>query len=426
MPPAPIPQSEQARLAALYRYQVLDTDPEAAFDCIVQLAARLTGTPIALISFVDANRQWFKARIGLDQQETDRCVAFCGYTILHDDVLEVCNASVDGRFVDNPLVTKPPAIRYYAGAPIVTREKLNLGALCVIDTVPHQPLTTEDRHALRNLATLIVDQLELRVAFKERAEFFANIAHEIRGPLNAALGFVNMIHSRTFGEIRPRRYSEYVDNIQVACNQVVDVISEFLDFFKSEVGYLVLKETEFDVKALLEECGAVVKALVASSGLMLKVSIDRADQKLFADRQRIRQILLNLLVNAVKFTPRGGRISISAGLDVTGEFRFSVADTGIGMGPIDIDKALTPFGQIDGGTSKNIAGSGLGLPFAKRLTELHGGSLDVESKLSRGTVVVIRLPAHRIVTATDDNDGSIRKTADTHSIDGCVAGLARA
>jgi signal transduction histidine kinase len=410
MPPPPIPQSEQARLAALYRYQILDTPPEAAFQAIAVLAARLTGAPIALISFVDANRQWFKARVGLGEQEMDRCISFCGYTILADDVLEVSDALVDNRFFDNPLVLNPPGIRYYAGAPIVTREKLILGSICVIDTVPRQPLSMEDRQALRDLAALVVDQLELRVAFKERAEFFANLTHEIRGPLQAVVGYVDMIHSRTLGEISPPRYSEYVDRIHFACNHVVDVISEFLDFFKYEAGYLLLKETTFDVKAVLDECVGMVKALISSSGLTLEVSIERADQELVADRQRIRQILLNLLVNAVKFTPRGGRISIDAGADVTGEFRFVIADTGIGMAPNDIAKALTPFGHIIKSSSTDIPGTGLGLPFAMRLAQLHGGSLEIQSELNQGTTVRIRLPAHRLAAAPGGSNETVRKS----------------
>jgi len=409
MPSAPIPESEQLRLAALYRYQILDTHPEAAYDQIARLAARLTQAPIVLISFVDANRQWFKARIGLDQQETERCVAFCGYAILGDDLMEVCDATTDPRFHDNALVTRAPDIRYYAGAPIVTREGLNLGSLCVMDTVPRSPLPMEDRQVLRDLAALIVDQLELRVAFKERADFFANLTHEIRGPLCAALGYVDLLHSKTLGIVSPAPYGDYLQNIRTACNQVVDLISELLDFFKCEAGYLVLNETEFEVAALLEECAAMVKALVVSHGLTLRVTVDRSDRRFVADRPRIRQILLNLLINAIKFTPRGGRISVRTHFDCDRGLILSVSDTGIGMGPTDIAKALTPFGQINTGIAAEIAGAGLGLPFAMRLAELHGGRLDIESKLNLGSKVIVRLPARQLA-ATRNQEQPSRKS----------------
>jgi signal transduction histidine kinase len=349
------------------------------------------------VSFVDADRQWFKARIGLDDREMDRCVAFCGHTILDDDVLEIRDARLDPRFAKNPLVTGPPGIRYYAGAPIVTREGLKLGSLCLIDTVPRKPLSPQEKHDLRSLAALIVDQLELRVSLKERADFFASLTHEIRRPLNAALGYVEVIHSGMFGEIRPKRYAEYVDHIHKSCNHVVEVISEFLDFFKHEAGFLVLNETEFEFDALRADCVGMVEAMVASSGLTLEAAPVLEGLRIKADRQRLLQILLNLLVNAAKFTPPGGRISLNAGIHAKGGFWFSVSDTGSGMGPNEIAKALTPFGQVNGAANDSVAGTGLGLPFAVRLAELHGGSLDVASTPGRGTTMTVEMPSDRIV-----------------------------
>ena len=201
-----------------------------------------------------------------------------------------------------------------------------------------------------------------------------------------------------------------IETIGVACDQVVELISEFLDFFKCEAGYLMLKETEFEVKALMEECVAVVQALVASHGLTLRVTIDQADRQIVADRQRIRQILLNLLINAVKFTPHGGRISLGSS-DANDGFEFSVADTGIGMTATDIAKALTPFGQINSGFADDIAGTGLGLSFAKRLVELHGGCLEIESEPNRGSQVIVRLPAKKHHPETDQEDGLHEKIA---------------
>lgn len=396
---AAIPKSEQARLAALYRYQILDTAPERAFDSIVQIASRLAGTPIALISFVDTDRQWFKARLGLDEQEMDRCIAFCGHTILDDEVLEVCDALLDPRFKENPLVIGPPGLRYYAGAPIVTREGLKLGSLCIIDTVPRTPLSKDDRRALKNLAALVVDQLEQRVTLKERADHFAALTHEIRSPLNAALGYVEVIHSRMFGEIQPARYGEYIDHINEAGNQILDVISEFLDFFKHEAGFLTLRETRFDFGLLQTECTGLVEAMIASSGLSLDPAAVVENLKISGDRQRVRQIMMNLLINAAKFTPPGGRISVDSGIGSRGEFWFSVSDTGVGMDPDEIATALTPFGQVSEKANQHIAGSGLGLPLAQRLAELHGGSLGIESEIGRGTSITVRLPAERVTAA---------------------------
>jgi PAS domain S-box-containing protein len=162
MIPAPAPANELERLAALRIHEVLDTAPEEEFDDLTRLASYICKTPIALVSLIDASRQWFKSRFGIDVAETPREVAFCSHTILGGDVLEVPNALADERFADNPLVTGSPGIRFYAGAPLTTAEGLNLGSICVIDRVPRK-LDEGQLDALRTISRQVVHLLELRV-----------------------------------------------------------------------------------------------------------------------------------------------------------------------------------------------------------------------------------------------------------------------
>ena len=172
MPPAPLPQNEAARLQALLSYDVLDTACEHTFDDLARTAARLTGSPVALISLIDAERQWFKARHGFAPTETPRDRAFCGYAILDPDhQLVVPDATEDARFADNPLVTGDPNIRAYAGTPLVTPQGDALGTLCVIDTVP-RTYSEEELATLRSLAQAVGTALELRRALR-RAEQMA-------------------------------------------------------------------------------------------------------------------------------------------------------------------------------------------------------------------------------------------------------------
>jgi len=169
---APPPDDESQRLEELYRYEVLDTGPEPEFDDLAKLAAQICQTPIALVSLVDKDRQWFKARVGLEAHETPREVAFCAHAIHEDDVMEVADAAADRRFADNPLVAADPGIRFYAGAPLTTAAGHNIGTLCVIDREPRR-LTDEQRAALRTLSRQVVQQLEARAHLKRAAEDLA-------------------------------------------------------------------------------------------------------------------------------------------------------------------------------------------------------------------------------------------------------------
>src|SRR5262245_1328070 len=170
---APKP-TEKKRLAVLWQYELLDTVPEEVFDDLTELAARICEAPIALISLVDENRQWFKSKVGITTNETSRDISFCAHAIEQDDLFIIPDATKDKRFSHNPLVTSDPKIRFYAGAPLVTPDGHAIGTLCVIDKVARQ-LRPEQQQALRVLARHVMTQLELRRHARELAD-----AHKAR------------------------------------------------------------------------------------------------------------------------------------------------------------------------------------------------------------------------------------------------------
>jgi GAF domain-containing protein len=172
--PAPIPVDEAIRLKALRRYAILDTEPDEAFDDITRLAAAICHTPIALVSFVDEDRQWFLSRHGTELRETDRCLAFCAHAILEEDLFEVPDARLDGRFAENPLVLDDPKIRFYAGALLTSPDGQNLGTLCVVDTVPRR-LAEDQRASLLALARQVSHLLEGIVVRRQLAAALASL-----------------------------------------------------------------------------------------------------------------------------------------------------------------------------------------------------------------------------------------------------------
>ena len=166
---APVPKNEVQRIKVLWQYEVLDTVPEEVFDELTSLAAHICGAPIALITLVDENRQWFKSKVGVTVNETGRNVSLCAHAILQEDLLIIPDTTLDDRFKDNPLVTASPKIRFYAGAPLITPDGHALGTLCVIDKMPRE-LTEDQKQALRILARHVMTQLELRRHAKELTE----------------------------------------------------------------------------------------------------------------------------------------------------------------------------------------------------------------------------------------------------------------
>jgi signal transduction histidine kinase len=237
------------------------------------------------------------------------------------------------------------------------------------------------------------------VASRMKTEFLANVSHELRTPLNSIIGFSEMIDNEAHGPIGNDRYRSYIRDINASGQHLLGVVNDILDISKIEVGEFELQEDEVDIAEIVEMSMRVVDERASRAGVILKSEIAPSLPSLRGDARRVRQILLNLLSNSVKFTASGGAVSVHAGRAADGGLTVSVIDTGIGIAPEDMEKAMMPFGQVDGRLNRKYEGTGLGLPLAKSLTELHDGRFTVRSAIGKGTTVTLDFPAMRTIAA---------------------------
>ncbi|MBV9686469.1 MAG: PAS domain S-box protein, partial [Alphaproteobacteria bacterium] len=250
-----------------------------------------------------------------------------------------------------------------------------------------------------------------------KSQFLANMSHELRTPLNAILGFSEVLENGIGGPLQPRQ-AEYVGLIRQSGEHLLHLINEILDLARIDAGKLELREEVLDTRRLVDGAVALVKDRAADSLIKLSVDIEENMPPVLVDRTRLTEILLNLLSNAIKFTELGGKIGISARRTQGGGAEFVVRDNGCGMTQAEIEIAVERFGQVDGGLARVHEGSGLGLPLARKLVELHGGSLTLRSEKGRGTTATVLLPSSRVLMAEPAAAGHLapREAAPTAAI----------
>ena len=256
-------------------------------------------------------------------------------------------------------------------------------------------LDATQRHEALEALKRARDAAEL--ADRTKSAFLANMSHEIRNPLNAILGFAEVIEMEMFGPTGAAQYREYAADIRESGRHLLAIINDVLDISKVEAGKLEIGDEQLDVRELIDSSLSVLKRRAQAGEIKLAVRVGRSLPRLRGDERRIRQVLLNLLTNASKFTPDGGEVRVSASVDAGHRLRIRVSDTGIGMAPAEIDRALTPFVQIGPPGTRAANGTGLGLPLAKSLVERHDGRFKIDSRPGKGTTVTVSFPPVRLV-----------------------------
>ncbi|MFD1141018.1 ATP-binding protein [Larkinella insperata] len=395
---APIPANEAERLESLQHYFLLDTAPEAEYDRVSHIASQLCQTPIAMVSLLDRDRQWVKSYYGLAVDSIPREISLCAHTVAGGKFLVVEDTHQDDRFWDNPAVTGPPNIIFYAGVPLLSSEGLPIGSICVIDHYPRQ-LASSQQMALQALASQVMLLMELRRTnyqlsqarseaeelARQKSQLLATLSHEIRTPLHALEGYTQLMVDE---QPRPDQQKS-IQRLQTTSRTLVNLVNNILDYSKLQAGKLALEAIPFSVHELVQQAVDIQAWRAQQKDLRLVTQIDaQLPTRLQGDATRVFQVLLNLISNALKFTQVGEvRIAVDVlaknAQEVT--FRIAVIDTGIGIPQASLSLLFNEYAQVSASTTRLYGGTGLGLAISRQLLELMGSKLEVQSQEGQGS-----------------------------------------
>lgn len=390
---APFPADEDARLAALLELRILDTPAEERFDRITRIARDQFQVPIALISLVDAERQWFKSKIGIAASETPREVSFCAHAILGAEPFVIENALQDVRFEDNPLVTGEPHLRFYAGIPLASLDGRRLGTLCLIDRQP-RAFGAAERQRLCDLAAIAELELNHALAFdaqlKEmRSGFVRLVSHELRTPLTSLVASLHLI--KRHGDAAPASDS-MLDYALASAAQLNRTINAIVEMAEIEEGIQRLAPSAIDLREYLPPLLSAHAEADTHGQSRIELSAGPA-ARIHAAPAALARILGALLSNALRFSPPESPVRVSFEQKDAGTIRLCVADRGAGIAAADVGRLFWPFMQVDASDTRRHDGIGISLAICHRLACAMNARLGYAPNPQGGSVFFIDLPA---------------------------------
>ncbi len=392
---APIPKNELERIIHLSEFDLDYTDINENFKDLTKLAAKVAGTDISLINLIDTYTQWTIANYGLEAEQTPREDTVCQYTILGDTPFEVRNLRNDDRFKDKDYVQNDPHFKYYLGIPLSTKQGFNLGALCVVDKV-ERIIDPEKIELLQIIAYEIVNRLntlkvinELKSKVKDATDTKNRVAHDIRGPLGGIISLAQII-SEQGDENKMDEVLEFVNLIQKSGRSILELADEILS------GHVAKKVTENDYTLLSfkEKLEKLYQLQALNKNITLRITTTQATQHIPFAKNKLVQIIGNLISNALKFTPDNGTVSVYLNLIEKPEansLQFIVQDSGIGIDKAAIQAILEGTGVSTSGTGGE-QGYGFGLVLVKHLIDGLSGQLKITSTETKGTTFEVLLP----------------------------------
>ena len=284
------------------------------------------------------------------------------------------------------LQQRPNLMRRYGDqlGHIVERNRAEMALLAA-----KQDAETAARQAMRAM-------IEAQTADRAKSEFLANMSHELRTPLNAIIGFSDIIRCGLLDPQGEAKFIEYAQYIYESGTHLLSLINDILDLSKIESGSLSLHERDISLLDIVDSCLMIVSERATEAGVRIDTDPAGCRYTLYADERKLKQVLINLLTNAIKFTPKGGTVTISNSHGPDGHFNIIVADTGIGIAPENLNKVFIPFWQAESDDGRRFQGTGLGLPLTNALVEAHGGTMRIASEVGKGTTVTVVLPTARV------------------------------
>jgi signal transduction histidine kinase len=443
--------ADSGRLAAVRETALLDTPAEQAFDRLTRLATRILGVPISLVSLVDRDRDFWKSCVGVpepyaSEREIRLKPSFCQHAITSRAPLIVNDATLDPAFANFPAVATL-GVRAYLGIPLVTDDGVALGSFCVLDMEPRQ-WTADDVELVTDLAAAAMTEIELRASVRTatdltsqlqeqaveleqqmeevratsdqleqslgsasmaqaaaeaanqtKATFLATMSHELRTPLNAISGHIQLIEMGIHGPVTPKQ-REALDRVMSAQYHLLGLINDVLNFAKLGSGTVAYDIHPVVVAEVIADAASMLEEQMRTKGLTLVVTLPDDLVVALADRDKLLQILINLLSNSMKFTPAGGKVMIETTERADGDqaedvIYVRVTDNGIGIPMDKLNAVFEPFVQVSATNVSRREGTGLGLSISRDLARGMGGDLRARSKPGEGSAFTVGLPAAR-------------------------------
>lgn len=395
------PDNEHFRSKSLQEYKILDTLEEAEYDALTKIAAEICGTPIALVSLVDGNRQWFKSHHGLDATQTPRDFSFCAHAInTPDELFIIPDATKDERFFDNPLTTDGPHVIFYAGAPLNTKDGYALGTLCVIDTKPREGLTEGQKESLRALGNQVISQLELRKKNRlleelnneiikkniQLNQFAHRLTHDLKVPISGVNSLLTFIKEDYKTLIKNTELEEWIDLIY-SRNEYMDfLINGILEYTKVANDDVYFED--FNVET-------VVQYILNNGVLHTPIHVNYIDCDVIINHSKIGfvQIIQNLLSNTIKHTDKKECNVWLTFKENETSFSFLYEDDGPGIPQEYREKVFGLFETVNSNSSKN---SGIGLATIKAIVDRMGGTIFLQNRENnqKGVSFCFVLPKH--------------------------------